>query len=543
MKTPIRTASIAALALAGTWLCFRPAAAAQDRFSVERPKLVVGIVVDQMKFEYLPRFWSKFADDGFRRLVHDGYLFANHHYNYFPTYTGPGHASIYTGTTPAIHGIIANEWYDRATGKPLYVVEDPSVQTVGADDPAGRMSPRNLLSTTVTDELKEAIPLSKVVSLSIKDRGAILPGGHLADQVFWYDFDTGDFITSTWYMDELPEWAREFNDRNLARSYSSEVWTPLLPLGEYTESDRDAASWERPFDDEEAPVFPHRMNGSLSRIITSPFGDELLAAFAKTAIGALQLGKDEVTDFLAISFSPPDYVGHRFGPDSVEIEDVYLRLDGQIAALLSYLDANVGKGNYLLFLTSDHGVVQIPRSLQERRLPGGDFDHAAMLEELKHYLRQKYGEGEWTVHYGNQQIYLDRELIAQRGLVLSSMQDDVAAFVRRFEGVVNSNTAHRYATMDYGAGLESFYRNGYFFNRSGDVYIHLGPGWLDSTHRTSHGSPYSYDTHVPLIFFGWHVPQGTTTRKTVTPQIAPTISHMLDIPPPSGSTDQPLTFE
>lgn len=541
--TRFRAAIISALAFAGGWLLCGLAAAADAPFPPERPRLVVGIVIDQMRFDYLPRFWSKFGDDGFRRLVGGGYVFTNHHYDYFPTYTGPGHASIYTGSTPAVNGIVANVWYDRAMGKPVYVVEDSSVQTVGADDAAGEMSPRNLLSTTVTDELKSAVARAKVVSLSIKDRGAVLPGGHLGDQVFWYDPDTGDFITSTWYMDELPRWVREFNDRKLAQEYSKESWEPLLPLARYSESDEDGAPWEHAFEGEEAAVFPHEMNGSLSRIITSPFGNELLAAFAKAGIAALHLGKDEFTDFLAISFSSPDYVGHRFGPRSVEIEDIYLRLDRQIASFLSYLDDRVGEGNYLLFLTSDHGVVEVPRSLQERGLPGGDFDHAVMLEELGLRLRERYGEAEWVAYYGNQQIYLNRELIAERGLALRSVQDDVAAFVKGFEGVARTNTAHRYATMGYSSGLESFYQKGFFFDRSGDVFIHLGPGWLDSTHRTSHGSPYNYDTHVPLIFYGWRIFPGTSSRKTVTSQIAPTISHMLGIPFPSGSIGELLKFE
>jgi len=518
--------------------------ASQDRFSADnRPRLVVGIVVDQMKFEYLPRFWTKFGDGGFKRLVNGGYVFTNHHYNYFPTYTAPGHASIYTGATPAVHGIVGNDWYDRSRGKLRYVVQDDSVDTVGADDAAGKMSPRNLLSTTVTDELKKSVPGAKVVSLSIKDRAAILPAGHLADQVFWYDFDTGDFITSTWYAHELPDWVRKFNEQGLALEYSHRTWEPLLPLAEYTESDEDGAAHEHPLEGEEAPVFPHEMQGSLSRIVTSPFADELLGSFTKAAVDAVELGADEATDFLALSFSPPDYVGHRFGPRSVEIEDMYLRLDRQLAGILSYLDEKVGKGNYLLFLTADHGVVEVPQSLMSRGLPGGDFDSRTMVQKLQVYLQQKYGDGEWVARYVNQQVYLNRELIEQRGLTLNLLQDDVAGFLRRFQGVVATNTAHRYAAAEYVDGLESFYQKGFFAARSGDVFIHLGPGWLDSKHRTSHGSPYNYDTHVPLIFYGWQVPQGLSNRRTVTPQIAPTISGMLHIPAPSGSFDPPLAFE
>lgn len=539
---PFRVTIVAGLVFGPNWL---GAWAAQQGTPLveERPKLVVGIVIDQMKFEYLPRFWGKFGESGFKRLVGDGYLFANHHYDYVPTYTAPGHASIYTGTTPAVHGIVANDWYDRTANKLVSAVEDASVQTVGADDAAGRVSPKNLLSTTVTDELKRLTPQAKVVALSIKDRSAILPGGHLADYAFWYDSGTGGFVTSTWYMDELPQWVRTFNERKLAHEYSRAVWEPLLPIGEYTESDEDDAPWEDPFDDERAAVFPHRMNGSLVRIITSPFGNELLGAFAKAAVQALKLGEDDTPDFLAISFSSPDYVGHRFGPRSVEIQDIYLRLDRELAGLLSFLDEEVGEGNYLVFLTADHGVVEFPQSLRQRGLPGGKFDNARMVQQLQQHLAQKYGEGEWISRYVNQQVYLNRELIAQRELSLTSVQNEIATLLRIFEGVVATNTSHNYATMAYSAGLESFYQRGFFFGRSGDVFVHLGSGWLDSVEPTSHGSPYNYDTHVPLVFYGWRIPRGKTSRRTVTPEIAPTVSWILGIPFPSGSEGRILTFE
>lgn len=537
-------AIIGGILIAGPSWPSHPQSAAGEQFCPDdRPALVVGVVIDQMKFEYLPRFWNKFGPDGFRRFIDGGFLFSNHHYNYFPTYTGPGHASIYTGTTPSVHGIVGNTWYDRAAQDLVYVVSDPSVRTVGADDDAGVMSPRNLLSTTVTDELKKAVPGARVIALSIKDRAAILPGGHLADAAFWYDFDTGDFVTSTWYMKALPEWVQTFNERELARQFSRQTWKPLLPLAEYVESTYDASPYERAFDDEEQPVFPHAMHGSLSRIITSPFGDRLLMEFVKAAISANYLGQDDVTDFLTISFSSPDYVGHRFGPSSVEIEDVYLRLDRRIADLLATLDRTVGSGEYLLFLTSDHGVVEVPASLADRGLPGGDFDNAAAVGGLRSHLEETYGDGEWVADYINQQVYLNRPLIHLRELSLADIQDDAAWFLRQFEGVAATNTAHQYAKAGYGHGLEGAYQRGFYPARSGDVLIQLQPGWLDSSHRTSHGSPYRYDTHVPLILHGWQVPPGTSDRKTVPPQIAPTLSHLLHIPYPSGAITRLLPLE
>jgi len=511
----------------------------------ERPRLVVGVVVDQMRYEYLPRFWDKFGDDGFKRLINEGYLFTNHHYNYFPTYTGPGHAAVYSGTTPAVNGIVGNSWFDRNQGQSMYVVADSTVETVGAPGDAGHMSPVNLLSTTITDELKKAIAESKVIAVSIKDRGSILPGGHLANGAFWYDHDTGNFITSTWYMDELPDWVQDFNEQNLPQQLSQKTWKPLLPLQSYTESNQDDTPYEGAFGGEEAPVFPHEMNGSLSRIIGSPYGNQLVAAIAKAAVEGVELGSDDVTDFLAVSFSSTDYVGHRFGPNSIEVQDTYLRLDRQLADLLSYLDEKVGEDNYLLFLTADHAAVDVPASLVDRGLPGGYFNSDTAVGELKDYLDSIYGEGDWVISYKNQQVYLNRALIAQQDFSLKHIQQKAAQFLLQFDGVASTNTAHNFTSISYSRGLQAMYQRGFYYGRSGDVYIQLNPGWLDSSGHTgtSHGSPYSYDTHVPLIFYGWHVPHGATKKKTFIPQIAPTVTNMLQVQFPSGSRNHPLYFD
>ncbi len=511
----------------------------------ERPKLVVGIVIDQMRYEYLPRYWDKFGEGGFKRLVNNGYLFTNSHYNYFPTYTGPGHASIYTGTTPSVHGIVGNSWYNRILDENIYCVSDSTVRMVGGSGEEGRMSPEHLIGTTVTDELKKAIPEAKVIAVSIKDRAAVLPGGHLADGAFWYNYSSGNFITSTWYMQTLPSWLKAFNNKNLPQKYSQQVWKPLLPLNAYTESNIDSSPYESAFEGEDAPVFPHEMNGSLERIITSPFGNELVAELAKAAVKGTNLGEDEATDFLAVSFSSTDYVGHRFGPNSIEVEDTYLRLDNVIAGLLTFLDEQVGKGNYLLFLTSDHGAVQVPASLIDRHLPGGYFNSEMVVDSLRGYLKTQYGDENWIVEYENQQVYLNRELIKKKDIYLELLQVDVAQFLRRFDGVAATNTAYNFATIGYSEGLPETYQNGFYYGRSGDVYIQLKRGWLDSSYRkgTSHGSPYNYDTHVPLIFYGWRIPNGMTDNKTVIPQIAPTVAHMLHIQFPSGATNKLLEFK
>lgn len=511
----------------------------------DRPKLVVGVVIDQMRYEYLTRFWDKFGDGGFKRLVNQGHLFTNAHYNYFPTYTGPGHASIYTGTTPATHGIVGNEWYSRKIDQDLYCVADPNVRMVGGSGKAGRRSPRNLLSTTITDEVKKAVAGSKVYGISIKDRASILPAGHLADGAFWYNYDTGNFITSTWYMQRIPAWLKTFNDKNWPQQFSQKVWKSLLPIQEYTESNIDNSRYEAAFKGESGPVFPHSMGGSLSRIITSPYGNTLIAKLAKATVKGAGLGVDQQTDFLTVSFSSTDYVGHRFGPRSIEVADTYLRLDKTLAGLLTFLDQQVGKGNYLLFLTADHGAVQVPASLMDRNLPGGYFNSEVVIDSLKTFLHQRYGKGDWVIDYENQQVYLNHELIDKKGKYLELIQLRSAQFLKQFEGVSSTNTAYNYATVSYASGLDALYQNGFNYNRSGDVYIQLKPGWLDSSsHKgTSHGSPYNYDTHVPVIFYGWHIEPDVTDEKIVIPQIAPTIADMLNVQFPSGATTNLLDLE
>lgn len=517
----------------------------QEYSAAKQPKLVVGIVVDQMRYDYIPLYWDKFEDGGFKRLVTKGYSYNNNHFNYVPTYTGPGHAAVYTGTTPAKNGIVGNSWYDRSAGKSMYVTSDSETQPVGTDAGMGKMSPKNLLSTTVTDELKNESPKSKVIGISIKDRGAILPAGHQADGVYWYEDDTGRFVSSSWYVDKLPEWIKEFNKEGLAKKYSNKSWKPLLAMDQYTESNADDTPYEGAFDGEEKPVFPHNMDSSTDRIQSSPFGNTLTKELAKSAIDGESMGADNHTDFLAVSFSSTDYVGHQFGPHSVEVEDTYLRLDRDLNDLLSYLDQKVGEGSYVVMLTADHGAVEVPSELMDKGLPGGYFDSDHVVKKLDDYLTKTYGQKEWIEDYKNQQIYLNRDLISEQEHSLKEMQKDAAHYLLQFEGVKSTNTAYNFQYENYSHNQQAMYQRGFLYARSGDVYIQLKSGWLDSSYKTgtSHGSPYNYDTHVPLLFYGWNVPQGSSSKHTAIPQIAPTISNMLNIPMPSASRARVLQFD
>ncbi|NGP75540.1 alkaline phosphatase family protein [Balneolaceae bacterium YR4-1] len=516
----------------------------------EQPKLIVGIVVDQMKYDYLTRYWEHYTEDGFKRLVNEGYNFANHHFNYFPTYTGPGHAAIYTGATPSVNGIVGNSWFDRDANRNRYVVEDTSVSTVGGAGAVGQMSPESLLSSTFGDELKKVSSGSKIIGISLKDRGAILPVGHMGNLALWYDDSGGNFVSSTWYTQELPEWVSAFNEQGDARAYSNQTWNTLLPMDQYTNSDPDSSSYEGAFPWEESPVFPHEMamaqgDSVYWTVKSSPLGNTLVKDLAKRALQNENLGGDESTDLLAISFSSTDYIGHQFGPHSVEIEDTYIRLDRDLADLFATLDEEVGEGNYMVFLTSDHGVVDVPAQLEETGQPGGYFNTNRATQALLNYLTDKYGKQNWIRALSNQQVYLDRELIKQKQIDLEAMQQDIANFLLQFEGVLSTNTAANFATEKYEESLQGMYQRGFQYQRSGDVYIQLKPGWLISSSRTgtTHGSPYTYDTHVPMLMYGWGIPQGGTFKKTVVTQLAPTISELLQIPLPNGSEAKPLIFE
>ena len=555
-----------AAALAG------PAFAQKKDKSLARPKLVVGIVVDQMRYDYLYRYWSKYGKNGFRRLLGEGFSYENAHYNYVPTYTGPGHASIYTGTTPSVHGIVGNNWLVREEGKGTYVTEDKTVQPVGGSAAAGQQSPRHMLTSTITDELRLATNFqSKVIGVCIKDRGSILPAGHAANAAYWYDGANGAFISSTFYQNTLPEWVTKFNAENRAAQYLSKPWETLLPIAQYTESSADDVAWEGAFKGEVKPDFPHDLpalsatpsaavQGSLKAgsenvpaatsrnldlIRSTPFGNSLTADFALETIRAEQLGQRGQTDFLALSFSSTDYVGHQFGVNAIETEDTYLRLDQDIARLLDYLDKTVGKGQTLVFLSADHGAAHSPDFLRSQRIPAGSVGPRLMRDSLQQVLVKRHGAGQWVLSYENQQVYLNRPLIAQKNLNLRLIQDEVADIMIGFSGVTRAITADDLQKSHWESGMLMYLENGYFPKRSGDVMVVLEPGWLESyqypvNKGTTHGSAGNYDTHIPMLFWGWHVKHGSSVVSARIIDIAPTLARWLHIQEPDGCTGTPL---
>lgn len=518
-----------------------------NTYAQSRPKLVVGIVIDQMKMEYLYRFSDDFSSNGFKRLLNDGYTFHNMHYNYMPTYTAPGHASIYTGTTPSVHGIVGNEWFSRKLGKEMYCTDDDSVSTLGGGkDKEGKMSPKNLQSTTITDELRMATNFKgKVIGVSLKDRGAILPAGHFANWAFWYS-KTGAFISSTFYGSALPNWVTEFNQEKHFMPYINQGWDLFKPLATYNESLPDDNSYEGKLYNSTAPVFPYNLKDMFDKndagvLRSTPFGNNLLAEFAMKAIEKEELGKDEITDFLALSFSSTDYVGHLLGPRSMELQDTYLRLDQTIADFLTYLDKTVGKNNYLIFLTADHGGAENVNFLKDHKLNVNNVEPKDIRKALKKFSIDTYGE-DLILNYSNFNLFFNKEIIKVKGLELSKVKLAFKDFFMTQEQVKRVYTEEEILASTGNDFNLSTIANGYDVTQNGDLVVLDKAGYIEYQGTgTSHGTLYSYDTHVPLIFYGWNIKKGESHDRKVITEIAPTLSQLLKIPFPNGTQAQVLS--
>ncbi len=518
-----------------------------------RPKLVVGVMVDQMRWDYLYRYYDLYGEGGFKRLLGEGMSCENTQINYIPTVTAVGHTSVYTGTVPSVHGITANSFLVESTGQWLYCVEDHSVQGVGGEGAAGQMSPRNMLASTVTDELRLATNFhAKTIGVALKDRAAILPAGHAATAAYWFDDDTGKWITSTYYMEQLPAWVEAFNRRDLAAQYLNQDWNLLYPAEAYTQSTADDNRYERPFTPGTAPVFPILTSQlfkeqSYGLIRTTPFGNTLTLDMAKAVVENERMGQSADTDFLAVSLSCTDYIGHQFGVNSVEVEDTYLRLDKDLGGFLTFLDQAVGEGNYTLFLTADHAGAHNINFLKDHGIPADKWTSDLARAALDSLIQTKYGVSGAIRSLSNYQVHLNREMLDAAGADFRQVKADIIRFLQEQPGVAYAVDLEQVSVATVPQVVRERVINGYHHGRSGAVQFIVRPGWTDvGSNDVPLGSTHSvwnpYDAHIPLLFYGWGVDGGgrQLNREVYITDIAPTVAALLHIQMPNGCIGKPI---
>jgi len=510
---------------------------------VARPKLVVGLVVDQMRWDYLYRYYNRYSNGGFKRLINEGFSVENTLIPYTPTYTAVGHTTIYTGSVPAVHGIIGNDWYNSETKKNVYCTEDSTVVTVGSTPSIeGNMSPKNLLATTITDELRLATNFrGKVIGISLKDRGSILPAGHAANAAYWYQGSTGNWITSSYYMKEVPTWIADYNKLKLANKFYAKNWETLYPIDSYVNSTADQKDYEG-----KTGIFPHQLTQNIGKnfdaIRSTPYGNTITLDLAKLAILSEDLGQDNITDFLAVSCSATDYVGHAYGPNSIEAEDTYLRLDKDFEEFFNYLDKKVGNGNYTIFLSADHGVAHVPGFMKENKLPGGTVSDRDIVFKLNSFLNDKFKVNNVVLKSMNNQIIFDHDKTDNGTVSFDVIKSASIEFLKRMDGFANVVDISRISMATIPEIQKKMITNGYNARRSGDLYYILDPNWFNGgSTGTTHGNWNPYDAHIPLVFMGWGIKPGASNKTHYMTDIAPTLAALLHIQMPSGCVGEPIT--
>lgn len=515
-----------------------PAARAASAISRHKPRLVVQIVVSQMRYDYLLRFADNFGEKGFHTLVREGSLCTRAAYDYALTRTGSGLATLVTGTDPATHGVVGERWLNYTTGEVIDLAADKKAYTVGSDEYDGQFSPRGLIAGAVGDQLKATYRDSKVVSVALDPVSAVVMGGHSADAVYWLNGKNGKWVTSNYYVSALPKWVQKFNDDGSVVGYSAQKWDITRPLKayrneEYTDISVDSTKGIS-FD------FLTRKKYDYDRLRATPAGNTLVKDFAVQAIIYEGLGNDDAPDMLNIVFDASRYIGEKYGTGSIEMEDSYYRLDEDIAALLGFLDTQVGRDRLLVVLTSDHGASDPIRA--DSRMPVGLFDNGQFAAIISGFLGAQLGPGDWLLKFENRQIYLNRALLYQKGHKLEDIQNRVAHFAIQFSGVSQAVTATALQNGHFTGGVLGRMQNSFFPRHSGDVMINLMPGWIEYTEGklSDSGSPYNYDTHVPLIWFGGVVGNTDVEHDVNLSDVAPTIADILGIAPPAAATGRPI---
>ena len=493
-------------------------------------RLVLLIAVDQFRYDYLTRFRGDFTS-GFKRLLTQGAVFTDANLEHYPTVTAIGHATMLSGATPSVSGIIGNDWFDRETRTQVQSITDTTVKPIGAPD-AATASPRRLIVSTLGDELKlasgapkgsEAAP--RVIGMSLKDRSAVMPGGRGADAAYWFDTKSGAFVSSTYYMPDVPAWVNGFNARHLADSHLGKDWTPLLP---------PSVSLKQMPKELGTPFY--------EAVFGSPFGNELLLDFATEALTHERLGQRGVTDLMSVSFSSNDSVGHAYGPESPQVRDITIRTDRIIGQLLDRVDKAVGLQHTLLALTADHGVAPLPEDLAARSMPGGRMANKELFGPIQKGLEAKFGPGEWLASTAGSSPYLNYALIAEKQLnpeEVRRVAADAALAVPHVTRVYTRDQLLRGDVGDDRIGRRVV--RSFNVQRSGDLEIILEPFWMRATSGTTHGTPYNYDAHIPLVIMGPPIKAGVYSDPVALNDLAPTLATILNVQPPSGSSGRVLT--
>ncbi len=513
------------------WLCglaalllWIPAQAAEPS-TAPKTKLVVAIIIDQFRYDYMTRFDASYQG-GLRRLHDAGAFFTDAHQAHYPTVTAVGHGAFMTGSIPAIDGIIANEWFDRETGKMVTSVSDDTTKLVGGNGGTGS-SPKRLIGSTLGDEIKIAGPAdTTVIGISLKDRAAILPSGHAANAAYWFEHESGQFVSSTYYMTNLPAWVQAFNKSDAANRYAAAKWMPF-----------DAGSGAQPF-----RILPATLGKPYyEAMIGTPYGNEMLEAFAEQALKQEHLGQHSGTDVLTVSFSSNDVLGHQVGPDAPEVRDMCIQTDRVLGQLLRAIEAEAGAGNYVVVLTSDHGVSPLPEELTKRGMAAGRFSSADVYRTIESALSEKYGAAKWILGNAESSAYLDYEVLRAKHIPLTDAEETAAEAVRKLPYVfrVYTRTQLEHENLA-GDPIGNLMQRGFYRERTGDLFIIQKPYWIASKQGTSHGTPFSYDTHVPVIFMGRGIRAGRYDENIRVADIAPTLAALLGVNEPSGSVGRVL---
>lgn len=513
----------------------------------DKPKLVVGIVVEQMRQDYIERFWNNFGEKGFKKLAINGTYCQDANYNYSLTQTAPGYTTIVTGCEPSEHGIVSNYWFNPLSAKKEVCIEDTKYKAVGDKYALGSYSPKNIFTTTFSDEAKLfSRGNSKIISISMNPEGAILSGGYTANAAYWFDTKTGKWLSSSYYMDKLPTWVDTVNNKKMSSEYLKRQWTPMLPIDKYNEVLPDSSIYEYGID-MVYKVFPYNYPDitktvrDFELLTMIPEGNTHTTDMAVAALYNENLGKDDNTDFLFINYTVSENIGRLYGPQSIEVQDLFLRLDADLGHLIEVIEETVGKNNALIYLTSNHGVSETPQYLIDNKMPAGIFKQHYILSLLRSYLKAIYGQGDWILDYSNNQIFLNKTLIEDSQIPLAEFQERVISFIINSGGISNAISSTQFQNIVFRQGMPEKMQNSFSQKRSGDIMISLKAGWIeDVPYSTDHNSGYKYDTNVPLIWYGWKVKKQNIFRTLNMTDIAPTISMVLGTPAPPATTGKSL---